>query len=188
MKYLIVGLATLIISGCGTTLHTVRPDPKSVLYDTATVINTKNIFVKKKMNLNLLSQIAIVRVDHEDDQYEIFVQESIENLNLFGKVLTKSEFEKELFKKDLAGKVTNISDLLGLHYAYKQYGPFLLIKFKTEFKGNYNFSSRLIVINPENGEELFHVKNEAFNFDGLDKPLFYPMFNELAKWVRENKS
>jgi hypothetical protein len=69
----------------------------------------------------------------------------------------------------------------------KNVGKFLICESNVEYKGGYDFSFEYKVIDPTNAEVLLHIKHNAFNWGGLDRPLFNPVFNKYIDWMNENK-
>jgi hypothetical protein len=57
-----------------------------------------------------------------------------------------------------------------------------------EWLGGYDFTASIKAIDPMTGRTLYHAKRKAFNWAGLDKPLFYPLFNGFLGWVNANKT
>lgn len=56
-----------------------------------------------------------------------------------------------------------------------------------EWKGGYDFIANLKAYDSENGKDVLVLENKAFNWAGLDKPLFYPLFNAFLEWVRGDR-
>ncbi len=191
MKYLLnaIGIVlVLIITGCGTSLRVIKVNPETKLFPTMIKVDQDDIIVREMIDLNKYTSLLLVRVNTKYSLYQDFFQQSVKNLTIFDTVFNKVQFEQALIEKGLTGEVVNISDLIGLHRASKYYGKFLIADLQTNIIGRHYYLGETKVLNPENGKIIFHVKKKAFNWDGLDQPLYYPMFNELAMWVRENTS
>jgi len=85
--------------------------------------------------------------------------------------------------RGISEKVQNISDLIGLKNLSSEIGPFLVVEPHAEHKIGYNFEASLKVVDAQTGETVLQLRNKAFNWDGLDKPLFYPLFNSFLDWT-----
>ena len=53
-----------------------------------------------------------------------------------------------------------------------------------EWAGGYEYTASLKVHDPETGQYVLVLENEATNWSGLDQPLFYPLFNAFLQWTR----
>lgn len=185
MKLRLIGLATLVflISGCSTTLTTREVDasgkfPSQFKLD-ADGIKTIKPYVEKYKTL------AYIKTDESKaKQYNEFFVESFKNMKVFNKVVQKTDLESLVVERKLTDKVSNISDLIGLINLQKQIGPFLVVEPYVEWKGGYNFFAHLKVIDPESGETVLLLEQNAFNWAGLDDPLFFPLLNAFLQWTK----
>lgn len=186
MKYLIAVFSIFLLTACGSTLKITKPQENGY-YQTKTKVPAESILVSETVNLSKYKPIYFAKVDHENDKkYLDFYKSSIENVNYFDKVLVQSDMEQLILSNGLADKVTSVSDTIGLYHAQKHLGDFLVGELNTEHKGGYNYEANLKVLDPSNGKILFHVHHKAVNWDGLDQPLFLPMFNAFIDWVKAN--
>lgn len=186
MKYLMITISLLVLSGCGTTMKITKPEENGY-YKTQTKVAPESILVNEKIDLSEYKSIFFAKVDLEDNEkYQDFYKSSIENIGYFNRVLVQSDMEQLILSEGLADKVTSVSDSIGLYHAQKHLGKFLVGELDTEHKGGYNFEAELKVKDPSNGKVLFHVYHKAFNWDGLDQPLFLPIYNAFIDWVKTN--
>jgi len=186
MKYLSIILSVFILTSCGTTLKITKPQSNGY-YQTDKKLPPEAILVSEKVNLAKYKSMYFAKVDHENDKkYLDFYRSSVENINYFDKVVVQSDMEQIILSKGLADKVTSVSDTIGLYHAQKHLGNFLIGELNTDHKGGYNYEAQLKVIDPSDGKVLFHIQHKAVNWDGLDQPLFLPMFNALIDWVNAN--
>ena len=91
--------------------------------------------------------------------------------------------EQMVFSKNLSDEVSSVSDRIGLHNLQKHIGNFLIIEPYVEWKGGYSFFSSLKAFDAHTGEIVLHLENTAFNWSGLDQPLFFPLLNGLVQWI-----
>lgn len=187
MKVLFVFALSLIITGCGTTLKATQPEADGY-YKTDKKLEENNILVAKNVQLTKYEEMFYAQVDENNEQFQDFFKSSIENAKLFDRIVIKSDMEQIVLNKGLADKITSVSDLIGLHHAQKNLGDFLVGNLSTKWEGGYDFTAELKVIDPSDGEVVFHATNKAFNWDGLDKPLFFPLFNAFIEWANNNRS
>ncbi|NRF13837.1 hypothetical protein [Vibrio coralliilyticus] len=186
MKYLIIALSLFALSGCGSTLKITKPQEDGY-YNTGTKVAPESILANEQVDLSEYKSLFFAKVNLENNErYLDFYKSSIENIGYFDRVLTQSDMEQLILTEGLAEKVTSISDSIGLYHAQKHLGKFLVGELSTKHKGGYNYEAELKVSDPSNGKVVFHVQHQAFNFDGLDKPLFLPMYNAFIDWVNTN--
>lgn len=184
---LIIGLSFLLFS-CSPTLKVKELNPKTGKLPTETVLNQNEILVQKNINLNEYSQFLFVKKSGLNmEKYEKYILGTLQNIGGFEKYYTQNELEQLVIKSNLTDKVTSISDNIGLMNLSKNVGKFLICESNVEYKGGYDFSFEYKVIDPTNAEILLHIKHNAFNWGGLDRPLFNPVFNKYIDWMNENK-
>lgn len=169
--------------GCGSTLKPVTLDPTTGRFPTQTAIPDSSVKINKPYDSKYRKLIYLKSDAKEITPYHKFFKESLENMHKFDTVGDKEYFEQLIIQKNLSDKVSNISDLVGLHNLAKEIGPFLVVEPTVLFKGGYNFSADLKAIDPENGQVLIEIHHDAFNWSGLDEPLFYPLLNRFMDWV-----
>jgi hypothetical protein len=171
-------ILTLLLGACSSTMKAVKPDASGA-FPTKDQLKPAEVIVNERFDLEPYRHLVYVQVGEKSELYETFI---------VGKVLTKSGFEQELIASGKSDDVSNISDLIGLRGASKAYGPFLVVSTDVEWVGGYDFTASIKAIDPMTGRTLYHAKRKAFNWAGLDKPLFYPLFNGFLGWVNANKA
>lgn len=180
-------IATLVIS-CSPTLKVKELDLKSGKLPTETVLTNSEILIKKEIDLTEYKQFLFVKKSGLNmEKYENYILGTLKNVGGFDKYYTQSELEQYVIQNGLTDKVTSISDNIGLMNLSKNVGKFLICESNVEYKGGYDFTFEYKVINPTNAEVLLHIKHNAFNWGGLDRPLFNPVFNEYIDWTKANK-
>ena len=177
----------LLLSACSSTMKAVKPDATGA-FPTKDQLKPAEVIVNERFDLSPYRRLVYVQVGEKSEVYETFIVDSIRNMDYFEKVLTKTGFEQELISSGKSDNVSNISDLIGLRGASKAYGPFLVVSTDVEWLGGYDFTASIKAIDPMTGRTLYHAKRKAFNWAGLDKPLFYPLFNGFLGWVNANKT
>lgn len=181
-----ITVATLLIS-CSPTLKVKELDLKSGKLPTETVLNNSEILVKKEVDLTEYKQFLFVKKSGLNmEKYENYILGTLKNIGGFDKYYIQTELEQYVIQNGLTDKVTSISDNIGLMNLSKNVGKFLICESNVQYKGGYDFSFEYKVINPTNAEVLLHIKHSAFNWGGLDRPLFNPVFNEYIDWVKAN--
>lgn len=179
--------ALLSLAGCSTTMKAVKPDAATG-FPTKEALKPEEILVNERVDLSKYRQLAYIQIGEKGEVYETFILDSVRNIGFFDKVLNKQGFEQELISSGKSDNVSNISDLIGLRGASKAYGPFLIVSTDVEWMGGYDFTASIKAIDPTTGRTVYHAKRKAFNWAGLDKPLFYPLFNGFLAWVNANKA
>lgn len=185
MRLIVAVALAAVLSGCGSTLKVTKPGADG-RYMTETRVKPEGILVSEKIDVSQYRAMFFAKTDDKNVQYSDFFRSSIDNTGFFDKVVVKADLEQLILSKGLTDKVTSVSDMIGLHHAQQHLGKFLVGDLETTWKGGYNFESDLKVTDPKTGKVVFHVHHAAFNWDGLDKPLFMPMFNAFIDWASAN--
>ncbi|WP_297799767.1 hypothetical protein [Arenimonas sp. GDDSR-1] len=186
ISLLAIALISLSLGACSSTMKAVKPDVTGS-FPTKDALKPEEILVNEPLPLADYRRLAFIQAGDRGESYEDFIQESVSNIGFFQKVLNKQGFEQELITSGKSDSVSNISDLIGLRQAAKAYGPFLVVRTNVEWLGGYDYTASIEAIDPVTGRTHFHAKRKAFNWAGLDKPLFYPLFNGFLSWVNANK-
>ena len=181
-KLIFITVMSIILGlwGCSTTLKATKLNDKGY-FPTSSKIAADGIKVEEPFNPKYRA-LLYVKTDEKSEEYNDFFIQSFKNMHIYDDVLGKEEIENLVFDRGLADTVTSVSDKIGLHNLYKHIGNFLVVEPTTFFKGGYDYSAELKTIDPETGKIVLLIENEAFNFAGLDKPLFYPLFNAFLEW------
>ncbi|WP_133158829.1 hypothetical protein [Flavobacterium alvei] len=190
MKKSLLAIAIAIsLTSCSPTLKVKQLDAKTGKLPTETTLTQSEILVKKNINLKEYNQFLFVKKSGLNmEKYETYILGTLKNIGGFQKYYIQTELEQYVIQNGLTDKVTSISDNIGLLNLSKNVGKFLICESNVEYKGGYDFSFEYKVINPTNAEILLHIKHNAFNWGGLDRPLFNPVFNEYIDWLKENQN
>jgi hypothetical protein len=171
-----------MLGACATTL---KPTPlgKAGYFETDAKIVSDGVKLKEDFKPEY-RQMIYVKTDNKNERFNTFYLESFENMGQFEKVLAKEDIESLVFEKNLANKVLNVSDRVGLHNLQKRIGPFLVVEPNVEWLEGYLYRASIKAYDPKTGKEVLMLEHEAFNWAGLDQPLFYPLFNAFLQWAR----
>jgi hypothetical protein len=175
--------ASLLASGCSSTLKATTLDA-SGRFPTGTLLDPSGVKVNKPFNDKFKPMLYVKIDDSKVSEYRDFFVSSFANTGIFGKVQRKEQLEQMVIERNLSTQVSNISDLIGLNNLARQIGPFLVVEPSVEWKGGYDYVASVKAVDPENGETVLHLEQKAFNWAGLDKPLFYPLFNGFVEWAK----
>ena len=183
-KLILIFLLSIMLGlwGCSTTLKATQLDDKGY-FPTWTRIAEDEIKVKEPFEPKYRA-LLYVKTDKKSEKYNDFFIQSFKNMNVFDDVLGKEGIENLVFELGLADKIPSISDKLGFYNLQKHIGSFLVVEPTTWWDGGHNYSAEFKTIDPETGKVVLHIEKEAFNFAGLDKPLFYPLFNAFLEWCQ----
>ncbi len=187
LRVSMIALALIVLTGCSSTMKAVKPDANGS-FPTKNALKPEEILVNEKLALSEYRKLAYIQIGDKGETYEGFIIESVSNIGYFEKVLNKQGFEQVLIASGKSDEISNISDLIGLRQASKSYGKFLVVKTNVEWLGGYDFMASIEAIDPVTGKTHYLAKRKAFNWAGLDKPLFYPLFNGFLEWVNANKA
>ena len=178
--------AVVVLAGCSSTLKPGSLDPKTGYFPTQSGISPGGVLTAEKFDPKYL-RMLYVKTDSKSDKLNAFYIDSFKNMGRFQQVVGKDELEALVLQRGLADKVQNISDLIGLKNLSNVIGPFLVVEPTAEYKGGYNFTAALKTTDAETGTVVLQLRNNAFNWAGLDEPLFYPLFNGFLDWTNSRE-
>jgi hypothetical protein len=169
------------LAGCSSTLKPAAVNTEG-RFDTSSTVDASGQTIAGPFIPERHGKMAVVFTFTENNTVNDFFYQSIKNSKKFENVYNQSELEKYIIKHNIEG-VTDTGSLLSMNKLAKIIGPFLVIKPYIEWKGGYDYIATLEVIDAETTETVLKVEKKAFNWAGLDKPLFYPLFNALIDWT-----
>lgn len=183
-----LGMLTLLLllGGCSSTLKptTLKEDG---YFDTSSTLRPEGVIIEQPFKPEYRKMLYVKTGDEKNERYKEFYLTSFKNMNAFDKVVDQSELESLVIEQGLTDKVSNISDKIGLHHLQKEMGSFLVVEPYVEWNGGYDYVANLKAYDPESGKVVLHIEKEAFNWAGLDDPLFYPLLNGFVEWTRGEK-
>lgn len=172
---------SLVVGGCSSTLEVPTLGADGRFASNATV-DPENIQVTKAFDQTNWKKLVVVQEFTDNKQVNAFYFDSIGNSQKFEKVYDKASLETYVLANNFEG-VTDASSLISLKNLSKTTGPFLLVRPYFVWNGGYNYDASLEAVDVQTGEVVFMANKGAFNWGGLDKPLFYPIFNAFMDWV-----
>ena len=176
--YLIILTVTML--GCSTQFK-VPMQNASGSFDAKEVID--EVKVNEKVDIAKYKKLLYVRSFYYDEQYANFLVGSFRNMHIFDSVIGARELEVMIIEKGLTEKVTDISNLIGLNQFQKYYGDYLIVDFVIIKPVGWKHQGNLKVIDPSTGKVILHLYTTGVNWDGLDQPIFYPLFNGFLDWA-----
>jgi hypothetical protein len=182
----VIALAMMLLEGCSSTLQATKLD-ETGHFSTGTLVDSDGVKAEKAFSEKYKAMLYVKIDDSKTEKYKSFFVSSFENMGTFSKVDQKSDLEQLVIEKKLSASVPNVSDMIGLHNLEGQIGPFIVVEPYVEWKGGYNFVASLKATDPETGETVLWLEQKAFNWAGLDKPLFYPLLNGFLEWTQGKK-
>ena len=185
MKLSLCGLLTMVmfLTGCSTTLKP-RPLDATGKFATPTRISAGGIKTVKPFQEKYKTLVYVKFDGSVSTKFNDFWVESFKNMGVFAKVARKSDLESLVIERKLTDKVTGVSDLIGLHQLQQQIGLFLIVEPDAEWKEGYDYIASLKAVDPETGETVLYLEQNAFNWSGLDDPLFFPLLNAFLQWSK----
>jgi hypothetical protein len=188
----LVALLTLSLTSCGYTYFRAVPlNPHTGYFPTATPFNQTHPARKAPILINRKTDLARYHGNILVTASRFWVQE-IRYTGAFQHVMTYQDFEKKIIRAGLSHRITSLDSLLGLHHAYKIWGPFLWVHIQTNIlSGNRHgmHKAELLVINPLTTRKLFVTRERfrtIFSKRVNDQYTYYPMLNSFIEWIREN--
>jgi hypothetical protein len=184
---LLTSALAFVLFSCSSTLKVNAPDPKTGYLPTDSKVDKSEVLVDKPIDLSKYNNFLYIRKSKVNmDKYETYIIGDLKNIGGFDKFYTETELEQYVIQNHLTDKVTSISDNIGLNNLQKQVGNFLVCETTAQNLGGYNYLFDFKITNPANAEVLLEIKHKGFNFSGLDRPLFNPVFNYYIEWMTRN--
>jgi len=184
IKYLLIGI-TFIGLSCSPTLKIKPLNEKTGKLPTDTRLTKNEIDADKPIDINKYKQFLFISGSRTSSgRYGDYIVETLKEIGGFEKYYTQPELEQFVIQNNLTDKVTSISDRIGLLKLQQQVGNFLLCETRLEYLGAYEYSFDFKIIDPSNSEILLEIRHKAFNWSGLDRPLFNPVFNYYIDWLK----
>ena len=179
-NYLMITLLAALL-GCSTTMQVTKLDDHGY-YPTDSRLEPDDILVRKPFS-NKYKNLLYVKTDATYQKYTNFLVTSFENMHVFSSVMQEEKLESLIVHRNIANKVSNVSNLIGLKQLETQIGPFLVVEPYVESMGGSHLTAQLKFIDPETGDIVLLLRKKAFVWSGLDEPLFYPLFNGFIDWA-----
>lgn len=176
-----MAFVAMVAAGCSSTLKATSVDASTGRFATGSSVKQEEILVQEAFRAEY-EDLLFVKTSVDLTDYNDFFMKSFKQMKPYRTVLNQSELEALVIERNLTDKVSSISDLVGLNRLSREIGPILVVEPKVEFGGGYNFSATLKATDATTGKTVFEVRRKAFNWAGLDKPLFYPILNAFADW------
>ncbi len=175
----------IILSSCSSTFQPVRLSPTTNRFPTNTVLQPKSYVVKEEIDTNRFRSLLYIKTEAET-KYHTFIYQMCKNMEFFDAVKDKNEMSSLVIEHGLSDSIQNISEMMGLHQLQKEIGDFFVADYVLEFLGGFRYKFLMKITNPQDAKVLLHVENEVINWAGLDKTLFYPVFNAIKDWLEAN--
>ena len=179
MKKLFGAFALLMLLSACTQMKVVKVDDKTGYFPgagKAPVVQQKAIALDERKSLVVVGNSE-------------FMLGQLKNLQYFDEVITVEELEKRIINANLGDKVPSLRERIGLNNAAKHYKPFLWFRFDKRGTGTDSYG-QFILPDPVSMEDLFVTETHLdYVWAGVnDQHNWYPMFNSLIDYVRENSA
>ena len=174
---------------CSPTFQVKQIDEKKGKLPTDTKLSPSEIIVDKTVDLKKYKQFLFCsKWGASYGKYENYIVGTLTQIGGFNQYYTQTELERYVIQNNLTEKVTSISDYIGLSNLQKQVGDFLICETRIEYLGAYTYDFGFKIIDPSNSDVLLHIEHKGFNWSGLDRPVFNPVFNYYIDWLNRDKN
>lgn len=166
----------MALAGC-TSMKVVELDPTTKRFPTntkATIVSSVDTELDDMKSLLLLPD-------------NNFVKGQIGNIGYFDQTMTIDSLETLIIQNNLQDKVPSVRDKIGINKAYKEYKPFLWLRFDTRQEGNKTYG-QFILTKPDSLKDILVVeKHFDYVWAGVnDSNTWYPMFNAIVDYIDKN--
>lgn len=175
-------LAALVPLAACTVGQAVKPNPETGYIGTGDSAKMAQTVLAKPVDLTKYRKLVVVTAGD-------FAEEQTRNLAAFEEVIDIEELQRRIVAADLGEKVPSVSDRIGLSNAARHWQPFLWVRYDTENRGGKLYG-RLVVTEAATLTDVFIAeKHLDYVWKGVnDQNTFYPMFNSLIAWLKEQES
>jgi len=179
-KMKLFGICSFMIAmtGCTPHLKVTMPDQLTNKFSTSGKID--QILVDDEIDLRQYKTLLVLVTNPPDIKYTNFIVSSFKNLKYFEAVLSPVDVKLQLDSKGT--QVTNGKEFAA--QLQKNYGNCLILFLNLDKPPGFFYKGHLLVYNPQADKVHLHVYREAFAWDGLDKPILYPLFNGFVDWAQ----
>lgn len=178
-----LSLLAILLAGCSSSGQ-VRQLNSSGVFPAGAQVAQREVKVAKPFSAKY-KQMAYLMVNEEvENPNTKFMIKLIKNSGVFQKTVDIPEMERLIVERNLQGLVSGATDLISLNKLQQQIGPFVIVEPVVDWAGGYNHTAIIKIVDPATGETVLHLEKTAFNWDGLDDPLTYPVMNAFLQWSR----
>ncbi len=111
------------------------------------------------------------------------------DMNYFKEVMTIADLERDIIAKGLSDKIPNISGRIGMHNAYINYKPFVILSLSSKDLVTKGYRVRLNLYDPMRSDLIF--QNEVrvnIAWEGYtDQKVLFPLLNSLVDYLNEQQ-
>ena len=170
-------LFVVLALGACSSMKVAEVDSKSGYFPGST---KATVLTNKAVDLD--SRKALLLIPNGD-----FIKGQMANIKYFGEIITFDDLEKRIVQGNLGDKVPSVRDRIGISNAAKYYKSFLWFRIERLGEGT-NQRARFILTDPLTQEDYFVAETKLdFIWTGVnDQNNWYPMFNSLIDYVRQN--
>ena len=180
---------TFFIFSCSPTFQVKQIDEKKGKLPTDTRLSPEDIKIDKSINLQKYNQFLFIsKLGHSTGKYGDYIIGTLKQIGGFKQYYTQPDLERYVIQNNLTEKVTSISDYIGLSNLQKQIGDFLICETNIVYLGAYTYTFEFKIIDPSNADVLLDIEHKGFDWSGLDRPLFNPVFNYYIDWLNRDKN
>lgn len=185
--YLLLLTISIVLSGCGTNMKAIHPDPTAGLYPTGTKVSPTAIKIKEHIPVKEYVKLLYIRQSVCPGKgCTEFVKQSLVNLQIFQAVKDKYDIQREIVQEGLSNSTLDVSDEMLTGWLRHKVGNFLIADYSVRWAGEYDWIFDVRCTTSDGNETVLQIFHKGFNFSGLDQPLFYPVFNAIKEWINEN--
>lgn len=181
MAALLVGMP---LAGCATTMATPATNSGG-RFQTTVRLTSAQVLVTAPFD-RAKTPVVYVRASTGAPALDRFFVESVKATGQFETVLDSQQLQERViaWSKETGNSASFVDSNAGLYEFSKRFGPLLVVEPSVEWIGGYDYESGLRAFDTTTGQTVFLARNKAFNWAGLDQPLFYPLFNAFIDWTQ----
>lgn len=174
MKRLISVLMILLLNGCLTLGEVSEIDPKTGYFPSEA---KANVIKNQKYDIDKMKSLILVTDGP-------FFQGQVQNIKFFDHVINENDLLAIIVRENLQSKVSPVINAVAINQVYENYRPFLWLRYNTRVEGKKVYG-QIILSDPKNMNDLF-IAERYFDKSRSDQALWYPLFNSLIDYIREN--
>ena len=184
IKFIYITAILIAINGCSTHLQAIAPDKVTHRFETSEKID--RVIVNEKVDFNKYNKLLVIYSSSNDHFLNNFLVDSFKNMGLFNKVIPMEELISSFGYNEPGNEFKIESFVKQLDDRFADY-DFLLLGYDVRKPPGFFYEGNLKVYNAKSSELLLHIYHRTFAWNGLDKPMHYPLFNGFIDWAEQGK-
>ena len=183
-RYISIAAATLLISGCATTLYApLKVDPTTGSYPAVVHLTRADTqaFVTRENPRTFRAVVLTVETNARPANLTFMIRQALAQEGIT-RVYTMSEFERMTGSQSSPGVTTAQQDMAAIQNYSRLNAPVLIVNFDFEMSSGHA-QTALKISDGLSGQILLEIDRGRLIMSNWDEEALHPVLNELREWV-----